>query len=54
MKTYLFEVKVTGWVTREVEANNFEEARDLAAEIDMNMTIGDLQWKHVDVEDTEE
>ncbi len=53
MKKFRFEVKVSGWMTREVEADNLEEARDIAAELDQTMPIGDLQWKTVETQDTE-
>ncbi len=54
MTEYRFEVKVSGWMTRVVQANSIEEARDLAAEVDQTMPIGDLQWKTVEVQDYEE
>ena len=47
---YRLEVKVTGWVTREVEANSLEEAEDIAAELDWTMPLGDLQWKTVETQ----
>jgi hypothetical protein len=50
-KMYRFEVKVSGWMSRFVEANSLEEARDNAAEIDLNQPIATLQWKEVTVED---
>lgn len=50
MTTYRFEVKVSGWMTREVEANTLEEARDMAAEVDQSTPLFDLQWKTVEVQ----
>jgi hypothetical protein len=49
---YRLEVKVTGWVTREVEADSLEEAEDIAAELDWTMPLGDLRWKSAEVEAT--
>jgi hypothetical protein len=51
---YRFEVKVSGWQTRVVEAVSIEEARDKAADIDLQMPIAELQWKEVTVQDYEE
>ena len=50
MKTYRLEVKVTGWVTREVEANTMGEAMEIASDLDWSMPLGDLQWKSTEVE----
>ena len=47
---YRLEVKVTGWVTREVEANSLEEAEDIATELDWTIPLGDLQWKTVETQ----
>ena len=47
---YRFEVKVTGWITREIEDNSREEAEDIAAELDWAMPLGDLRWKSTEVE----
>lgn len=51
---YRFEVKVSGWMTRIVEAKSIEEARDKAADIDLNQPLHELQWKEVTVQDYEE
>ena len=50
MKTYRLEVKVTGWITREIEARTKEEATEIASEVDWSMPLGDLQWKSTEVE----
>lgn len=51
---YRFEVKVSGWMTRVVEADSIEDARDKAADLDWSTPLGDLQWKETTVQDYEE
>ena len=51
---YRFEVKVSGWMTRIVEADSIEDARDKAAEVDLDQPLRDLQWKEITVQDYEE
>jgi hypothetical protein len=51
---YRFEVKVSGWMTRIVEAESLEDARDKAAEIDLNQPMRELQWKEIEVQDYED
>ena len=50
MQTYRLEVKVSGWVTVEVEAESLEEAKE-KAEPPWSMRLGQLQNKSAEVED---
>jgi hypothetical protein len=50
MKQFKLEVKVSGWITRVVDAESIEEAHDKATEIDWTMPLGNLQWKEAIVE----
>lgn len=54
MTKYVLEVKVMGWLTREVEAHNISEAMDKAADLDWSMPIGDLRWRQTEVEHTKD
>lgn len=52
---YRFEVKVSGWITRIVEAPSLEEAREIAADITiLSEPIANLQWKEIEVQDYKE
>jgi hypothetical protein len=51
---YRFEVKVSGWMTRIIEADSLEGAREKAADVDLNQPLRDLQWKEVTVQDYED
>jgi hypothetical protein len=47
---YRFEIKVSGWITREVEASSITEAEEKVSDLPWDMPLKDLQWVEAEVQ----